>query len=298
MVQTNTIQGHNAGSAYVGVIVEVIAGTYVTPTNAEPASNSGTTVRGGAKELEALLGNRYKNLTVITDVQELGGSCDGPFVNGSLLLAAAMKGGPAGTDGSLFQTSHSIELGLGLTDMIKARGALIDTFTIRGALGSAVAYTMAFKCLGLLPGTVGTAPTLAAVKAIGCVGVGFTIGTLGGGSGPGGSGRGFEITINNNVKSEGKYGQITPAYIFSGGYGVTGKLTVVLDGAPLVPDQTLGNVVIDLQDDLATPGTLKHYTMTNCRITDAGQAVKVGNLTMQDVSFIASAEAGAPLAIT
>jgi hypothetical protein len=281
----NTVQGHSSQTAYLAIKVETTAGVYITPDVAVPATDTATTATGGATEQDAVLGNRYKNLVVPTTPREPGGSASGPFAVDNALLTAAMSG----TTGA--QGSYSIEVGVGLTDMVKCAGSLIDTFTVRGQLGSVVTYSAAWKCLTQVPGTNATPPGITAVLGIGCVGIALT--------GPGlasNGGAGFEITINCNVKTQGKYGQTAPVNIFSGGYGVTAKLTAILSTAAYTVGDTLAAATIALADDAGTPGTTKTFTLANCRVSRAGQTVRVGSITMQDIEVIASAEAGAPLA--
>ncbi len=288
------VEGYSSLRAFFGLGLEAVLGTFSVPADADPATDAATTFTGGAQKMDAILGNIYESLTVPTTPRELGGTASGPFTNAALALTAAL---PDAITNDL--NVYSIQIGLGGADATHFTtehcvSSLIDTYTIRGQLGSIVTYAAAWKCLQIVAGSLTpTPPALTGTAAIGCVGVSYT-----GPTGVSGGGQGFEIAIANNIKSQGKYGQTAPVSIFSGGHGVTAKLTLFLTGAPFIPDDTLSQVQVVLQDDLSTPGTAATYTMALCRVTRAGRTVRAGSNTMQDVEVIASAEGGPPLVIT
>lgn len=281
----NVLAGPTTNLSYLGVKAETLGseGAYDQPTVADPITDGATTMTGGRIGMSAVAGSRYENKIVVSAEAVPSGTASGPFIHTSLLLAAAM----AGTTGEA--TTYSLELALSNVGTVQVGGAVMDTFTIKGSLNALVTYDMAFKAANFAAGDWSAVLAPPTILGIGMKGISV--------GGPGGAaGISFELTFTGNAKTQAKFGGVLPAFVWSAGYAVTGKATTIVTAAPLVTTDGAGiSIAINLTD---SGSTLKHYTMAHSYITKVGQVVRVGNLAVQDVEWIASAEAGAPLVIS
>jgi hypothetical protein len=275
------LPGPTAVKGYAAIIVETVGveGTYVPPSAQVPVSDATPHLAGGSMGLEPVAGQRWANQAALS--AELVASCDfnGPFTNANALILAAM----AGAAGEL--PAYSAEINPGLGTSIRLAGGCMDKFSLKGAVGSAVTYSATMKAQSLATGTAGT-PTAAVVTPFSLAGIAIT-----GGLALAAQATAFQIDIDNAVKTQVVFGSRTSAYVFSTAHAVTGKVTTVMtattDLAAYITS-TPFSVVVALSNATGT----KTYTMASCQATDLSAPLKVGSITVQDISFIAFVSGG------
>ena len=279
----NLLAGPASHKAFAAIIAEALGseGTYVAPTAQIPVDDASVDQSGGVMGMGPLAGSRLGNPATVSTELAVSGSFSGPFTNAGTVVTAAMAI-PAGD-----LTAYSININMGNGSSVHVAGALFDKYTVKGAVNGRVDYTASFKAQSAVGAADVTAPTAAPVTPFGTKEVQVTGPLLAV------SAASFEISIDNAVKTQMVYNQtVVPAFVFATNFLITGKVTMVATGIGDIPTIAAGTK-FTLTVVLTNVTSVKTFTITNCYATKLAEAVKVGSLTMQDMDFIGSVNAGA-----